>query len=643
MTEEAKGVSQEQEKVKPSLAMSVVTPIISLLVFPAGIPVYLSYLKYRRSMPPTFWVANIMEIFERLAWYGFFAVSSLYLTAPLSEGGLGLTSEQRGVLQGVIPFILYLLPVLTGALADRFGYKKTFFVAYSILTPGYFLLGQPSGFWGFFFVFLLVAVGAATFKPVVVGTVSRVTSEKSKSMAFGIFYMMVNIGGAYGPIVAGIVRNELGWPWVFRMSAIWIGINFIWLLLFYKEPPTVKSDADEGEGEPGLGLAPDIVTRLRNALAPLVRLGPAAAVLGFFHGWFYASIGLVVVAGLLPIFGLTIGLLPAEVRDKIRGAGGDVVSVLGNGSFFLTVFGTLFALMLVGGDWVTWTETGWLVAAVIGGNLIIDVIIRSLRPTETEVSVESGTYRKAKIKEKQVPAPIRGLWEPMRIGDWRFLLYLLLLSGFWTEFNQIFITMPEYIRDFTNTDDILASVSWVCSIVGIDSWAAHIDELAAGDWTVNPEWIINVDAYAIIVFQVIISAAFAKFRPFTTMILGTLLTGVGLILGVWGGAGWIVVASIAVFAVGEMMASPKSQEYVSRIAPEGKTAMYMGFYFVAIALGNLFGGLLSGQAYGKLARDMQRPDLMWALFAALAVLTAFLLFLYDRLVIRRMPKKEIEE
>src|SRR5512143_735892 len=97
---------------------------------------------HRATFPQSFWVANTMEIFERLAWYGFFAVSSLYITGSRAEGALGFTSEQRGILQGIVPFILYLLPVLFGALADRFGYKKTFIVAYSTLVPAYYLLGQ---------------------------------------------------------------------------------------------------------------------------------------------------------------------------------------------------------------------------------------------------------------------------------------------------------------------------------------------------------------------------------------------------------------------------------------------------------------------------------------------------------------------
>ena len=79
-----------------------------------------------------------------------------------------------------------------------------------------------------------------------------------------------------------------------------------------------------------------------------------------------------------------------------------------------------------------------------------------------------------------------------------------------------------------------------------------------------------------------------------------------------------------------MMASPTSQEYVGRIAPRDKVALYMGYYFVAMALGYLFGGILSGQLYGKLARDMERPDLMWLAFGVLVFVTALVFLLYNK-------------
>ena len=79
------------------------------------------HAKTRTAKPfgRAFYLANGMEIFERLAWYGFFSLSSLYLTSPRSQGGLGFSDQERGFLQGMIPFLLYLLPVLTGALGAQ--------------------------------------------------------------------------------------------------------------------------------------------------------------------------------------------------------------------------------------------------------------------------------------------------------------------------------------------------------------------------------------------------------------------------------------------------------------------------------------------------------------------------------------------
>lgn len=200
---------------------------------------------FRTSRRPRFgsmfYVANAMEIFERLAWYGFFTVSSLYMTTAPQRGGLGFSNSQRGVLQGIIPFFVYLLPVFTGALADRVGYRRMFICAYVILIPAYFLLGEMRGFWPFFMVYMLVALGAAMFKPLVVGTVSRVTDDSNRGIGFGIFYLMVNIGGFLGPILAGTLR-AISWDWVFALSSSAIAINLVLVLFFFREPAPEKQE-----------------------------------------------------------------------------------------------------------------------------------------------------------------------------------------------------------------------------------------------------------------------------------------------------------------------------------------------------------------------------------------------------------------
>jgi len=167
----------------------------------------LSFVQQLKSYPKQFWVANTMEIFERLSWYGWFTVMALYVTGSIETGGLGFDTETRGMLMAIVPFFLYLFPVFTGAMADRYGFKKSFIAAFLVMIVSYYLLGQFSSLPTFFLAFMFVAVGAGIFKPVVTGTVAKVTDESNSAMAFGIFYMMVNIGGAVGPIVAGMVRG----------------------------------------------------------------------------------------------------------------------------------------------------------------------------------------------------------------------------------------------------------------------------------------------------------------------------------------------------------------------------------------------------------------------------------------------------
>jgi len=506
--------------------------------------------KKQPKFPKTFWIANTMEIFERMAWYGWFAVSSLYMTNPRAEGALEFTEQQRGTLQGAVMFILYLLPVLSGALADRYGYKKMFIVAYSILVPAYFLLGQFSSYGGFFVVFLLVAVGAAVFKPVVVGTVARTTTEKTGTLGFGIFYMMVNVGGFVGPIVAGIVR---GWSWnyVFIASSLWIACNFVWLFLFYDEP-TKEAKSEK----------------------------------------------------------------PRTLKQVMN----DMVDVLGTGRLFLTVLVCFTFMVVATNEWMTWRDSLIVIGIWLTANILYDLFLRNS-------SVHYGSW----------------LTTPMRVGNWRFVLFLVILSGFWTAFNQIFFTMPVYIRDFVDTTDLLVSLQGMTAGVGLTGVAETLQAAIDRGYQVNPEYIVNVDAGAIVVFQVLVSWTMSRFPAFTTMVVGTIVAGIGLALGGWATAGWVVVGAIVIFAFGEMAASPKSQEYIGRIAPPDKVALFMGYYFVAIALGNLFGGIISGVGYQKLALDMDRPDIMWWMFGGIGFATAVGLMLYNRFVVPGWKKQVAEQ
>ena len=200
-----------------------------------------SFFGVMKSYNKNFRIASIMELFERWAWYGLFAVLALYLTGSTDEGALGFSHIEKGQIMGIVTAILYLLPMITGVIADKIGYKLTLIIAYVLLMSGYYVMGEVTSYTMVFIVFLWVAVGAAMFKPVASAIITKNTDESNSTLGFGIFYMMVNIGGFIGPAFSSTLRTQFGWKIVFLQAAIVIGINLVILLIFYKEKDRVKN------------------------------------------------------------------------------------------------------------------------------------------------------------------------------------------------------------------------------------------------------------------------------------------------------------------------------------------------------------------------------------------------------------------
>jgi len=555
-----------------------------------------------KGFPANFYVANTMEIFERIAWYGFFTVSSLYMSSSPASGGLGFSDQERGVLQGLIPFCVYILPVFTGALGDRVGYKKMFLLAFAILTPGYFMLGQVSNYWLFFLFYLLVAVGAAIFKPLVVGTVARSANDENRGVAFGVFFMMVNIGGFIGPMIAGYVR-AISWDMVFVLSASAIAVNLLIAFFFYDESQDPRATGDASEA-------------------------------------------------------LT-----------------DVQEVLGNARFALLIAPIILALMIAGGGWISYQ----LFVILAGGWVVLHLIW-------DQIGTQSDSTHWTRQKAKP--------------GNGPFLIYLLILSLFWACYNQIFVTLPLYLRDFVDTGDLvalahgvspalasflapvntdnLANALTTISLTQLDSSTVRqlaefqvrvpLDVLRDGmaalnagdvtaanlarDWAntyrqVSPEYIIAFDFLSIVIFQYFVSHILQGRSPIGVLITGTLIITAAYLIGgqahTVSMAGLLAIGSVIVFAFGEMIASPKSQEYVASFAPKEKSALFMGYYFVSMALGFLFAGLISGWAYDFFIQDLNQPGLMWASFAALGGLCAVCLFIFDRTLAHKMTAETSPE
>lgn len=390
------------------------------------------------KFPRTFWVANVIELFERWAWYGFFMLFANYLTGSSDAGGLEFTQTQKGILMGVGTGILYFLPVLTGAIADRYGYKRVLFFAFLIYVSAFLVLPMFTTFTGVFLMYLYLAVGAALFKPVISATIAKTTTDETASIGFGLFYMMVNIGAFFGPMVTLLFKNAS--HLIFYVSAGIIALNFI-LLFFYKEPGR-------------------------------------------------------------------------EVKEKST-----------------------------------------------------DSLLR----TFAEIFRNMGSILK----------------------DRKFIVFLLIVAGFWTMYNQLFFTLPVFISQ------------WVDTRVMYEFFQLHIPFISRNyspaPGVMDAEFVTNVDALYIILLQIVVSGIVMKMKPLRSMMSGFLVCAIGMSLTLTSQNVLFTMVAILVFSLGEMAGSPKITEYIGRIAPADKKALYMGYSFIPVFLGNVLAGLISGYVYQSMS------------------------------------------
>jgi POT family proton-dependent oligopeptide transporter len=189
-------------------------------------------VKLLRQMPGTLYSAVIMELFERLAYYGMVLVLSIYLVDKV-----GIRADVYGTIYGVFTAVLYFLPVFAGALADRFGYKPALVVAFGTLSGGYAVLGMVTSLPMICVALGLIAVGGSIIKPTIAGTVTRTTEEGStRPVGFGLYYMTINAGGLIGPVIAAQVRNRTEFHYVFWVSAAACALMFVQAIMAYRDP-----------------------------------------------------------------------------------------------------------------------------------------------------------------------------------------------------------------------------------------------------------------------------------------------------------------------------------------------------------------------------------------------------------------------
>jgi POT family proton-dependent oligopeptide transporter len=446
----------------------------------------------RTGFERPFWIANISEIFERLSYYGAFASLALYL-----QERLNFSTEQTGTLAGIFGGMVWFLAIFGGAAADRLGFRRALSIAYLILAIAYFLIGSIGAPWlapvrnaaplGLFvgFILILPALGISLVKPCVVGTTARASKENVRSIGYSIYYTMVNIGGAAGPLVASWAHRHLGVENVYRVAAISVFAMFFLVVLLFREPRKV------GDAPP-----PSVTDVARNFCV---------------------------------VVGKTRLVLPVLAAALV-----------------------LWIVTLVYAFHVPWWIWVALLALVLAG-----------------IS--------------------------------RFMWFLVIFTGYWVVFWQQYISLPGYIHRYISA-------------------------------TADVEKILVTDGLTVICLTLVVNFLTRKIPAFPAVIVGTIITSLSWLILAFRPTVWGAVLSLFVLALGEIIQAPRYYEYISRLAPPEQQGTYMGFAFLPIGIGSLIGGWFGGVMSHHFGEVTHQPERMWWVVTGIGIVTAVLLWIYDRIV-----------
>src|SRR3972149_624542 len=181
------------------------------------------------KFPAAFWTANIVELFERAAYYAVFIAITLYLSRVV-----GFNDIDAGWIGGIFAAGLYFLPPFVGAFADKIGFRKAIILAFSLLTVGYFTLGALPYKATVLPALVVLMFGGSFIKSIITGTVAKTTTTETRAGGFSIFYGLVNVGAFLGKTFAYPLRLEWGLISINYYAAFMTFLALVTVYFFYK-------------------------------------------------------------------------------------------------------------------------------------------------------------------------------------------------------------------------------------------------------------------------------------------------------------------------------------------------------------------------------------------------------------------------
>ncbi|MEV4134774.1 oligopeptide:H+ symporter [Dactylosporangium sp. NPDC049742] len=226
-------------------------------------------------------LANLfgVELWERFSFYGMQGILLIYLYYSAADGGLGIDRATAAGIVGAYGGAVYLSTILGGWASDRlFGPERVLFGSAVLVMAGHLALALIPGLAGVSVGLVLIAVGSGGVKANATSLVGSLyaADDPRRDAGFSLFYLGVNLGALAGPLLTGLLQENVGFHYGFGLAAAGMAVGLIQYTLGRRD---LKGAARE---------VPNPLPASRRWLVAAVAVAGAAA------------IGAVVVSGLLP-------------------------------------------------------------------------------------------------------------------------------------------------------------------------------------------------------------------------------------------------------------------------------------------------------------------------------------------------------
>lgn len=180
--------------------------------------------------PKGLYLLFTVEMWERFSYYGMRALLVLYLTAQFISGGLGFTAQRASLVYGVFTGLVYFTPLIGGYIADNYiGQRRSIVIGSLLMIAGHLSLASVQALPALYTGLTLLILGNGMFKPnisVMVGGLYP-DGDSRRDSAFTIFYMGINLGSFFAPLLTGWLAVNYGFRYGFLAAATGLAIGLV--------------------------------------------------------------------------------------------------------------------------------------------------------------------------------------------------------------------------------------------------------------------------------------------------------------------------------------------------------------------------------------------------------------------------------